>query len=223
MSLSETSSWALVRVAASGDPDARRAFVDRYATVIRRYLARRWRNSPCRTYFDDAVQDVFVECLKPDGVLHKADPDRGGRFQSLLFAVVDNVARRYEQRYTAENARRAGGDVALESLPAQEDSSRDFYRVMAQEVVRDALRRLRERDGAAGRRLAELLSLRHYENLPIREIARLWGVAPEQLHRDQTRARKEFEDCLRQAVAVYCPGTPDQIEQAVAELVAMLL
>jgi len=220
MSLSELTSWALVRAAAAGDADSRETFARRYAGAVRAYLDRRWRQSPLLAEADDAVQEVFVECFKEEGVLRKADPSKGGRFRTLLFAVVHNVARRFETRRPPPPS---GPPADL--ADGQEDPAGLFDREFARATVREALRRQEEdarRAGGDRLRRVELLRLRFYEQLPIRDIARLWQADAAELHRAYARAREEFRAALREVVACHCPGTPAEIDQECADLVNVL-
>jgi DNA-directed RNA polymerase specialized sigma24 family protein len=107
----ESTCWTLIRGAAAGNPADRAGFADRYAGVIRSYLAARWRESPHARYTDDVVQDVFLACFAPDGVLARADPGRPGGFRPYLYGVVRNLARRVE----------AGQGYGRERLGAEPD------------------------------------------------------------------------------------------------------
>jgi len=87
----------MIEAAATGAAGAREQFARSYAPVVRAYLAARWAGSPALQDLDDAVQDVFVECLKSGGVLDRADPARAGGFRAFLYGVIRNVARRAEE------------------------------------------------------------------------------------------------------------------------------
>jgi RNA polymerase sigma-70 factor (ECF subfamily) len=67
-----------------------------------------------------------------------------------------------------------------------------------------------------------LLRLRFHEGLPIREIARRWGADAAELHHQYARARKEFLAALREVVAAHQPGPPSAVDQACAQLLALL-
>ncbi|MGK0301858.1 MAG: DNA-directed RNA polymerase specialized sigma24 family protein, partial [Planctomycetota bacterium] len=89
--------WTVLRAASAGDAAARSTFANNYVKPVRAYLSKRWHNTPLAAEMDDAVQDAFFECFKPGGVLEGADPLRGD-FRGLLYAVVRNVARRFEEQ-----------------------------------------------------------------------------------------------------------------------------
>ena len=103
----------MIRAAAGGDAVARDLFATRYAPVVRAYLAARWRHSHFVRELDDAVQEVFLACLQPEGLLDRADSDRG-EFRPFLYGAVRNIARRVESAPAArseqfQTRRRRGG------------------------------------------------------------------------------------------------------------------
>ncbi|HEV3005814.1 MAG TPA: hypothetical protein VGX78_15215 [Pirellulales bacterium] len=123
--------WTLIRAAVDGQAADREEFAERYAPVVRAYLTARWRGSVWWQDLDDAFQEVFVECLLPDGPLQRGDPIRPGGFRSFLFAVVRHVAQRIESCQAAQ-APRAATDLELEHVPMDETSlSRVFDRSWA--------------------------------------------------------------------------------------------
>lgn len=75
-----------------------------YLPLIRRLIAARWRGTPMHGELDDAVQEVFIECLKPDGPLSRVDAARGS-VSGVLFGVARNVARRFEHRAVQRDGR----------------------------------------------------------------------------------------------------------------------
>ena len=56
----------------------------------------------------------------------------------------------------------------------------------------------------------------------IREIARRWGADAKALHHEYARARQEFKAALLQVVAFHHPGSPAEVEQECANLLACL-
>ena len=66
--------------------------------------------------------------------------------------------------------------------------------------------------GEAAVRRVELLRLRFHEGMPIREIARLWGIDAAVLHHEYARARQEFLAALRDVVASHHPGPPEEVD-----------
>ena len=226
MSQVDTTSWRLIEGAAAGQASDRQEFARRYEPAVRTYLAARWRGSPLEPELSDAIQDVFVECFRTDGVLAKADRTRAGGFRPLLFGVLRNVARRYEQRRGSE---RADGAVPLSAWEGMEDRGETpsvlFDRAWAQAVMREAAALHQAKAhaaGAAATRRFELLRLRFHQGLPIREIAQLWQADPAELHHQYATARREFEAALREVVALRYAGSAEQTAQVLHELLAAL-
>jgi RNA polymerase sigma factor (sigma-70 family) len=222
----DSTCWTLLRDAAAGGEVPRAEFAARYAPVVRAYLAARWRGSDRLNELDDAVQDVFVECLRDGGLLERASADRPGGFRAFLYGAVRNVALRAEERRARRLARDAGDAVDVEAIPGREGSlSRVFDRAWAKAVVREAADRqaalAARRDLAAVRRV-ELLRLRFHEEMPIREIARLWGTEAAPMHHEYARARQEFLSALRDVIADHHPGTADEVDRECAQLLALL-
>jgi RNA polymerase sigma-70 factor (ECF subfamily) len=216
----------VIQAAAAGGAGDREQFARRYGPVVRAYLASRWRSSPCLGELDDAVQEVFVECFKQGGVLERAEPGRGGGFRPFLYGVVRNVALRFEAQYGRRRAQQPPDALDLDGVADAEASlSHVFDRAWARALLREAATLHEQQAGQAGEaacRRLELLRLRFHEGLPIREIARRWGTAAEVLHHEYARARQEFRAALLEVVAFHHPGSPAEIEQECANLLACL-
>jgi RNA polymerase sigma-70 factor (ECF subfamily) len=226
MASNDSTCWTVLRDAAAGADAAREAFARRYEPAVRAYLAARWRGTPSVQELDDAVQEVFVECLRTGGALERARPDRPGGFRAFLYGLVRNVALRFEGRRARGEARLAPGPIDAEDLPAREDSlSRVFDRAWAKSIMREAAERQAERAetlGPAARRRVELLRLRFREGLPIREVARLWGDDPAALHHEYARAREEFKAALIDVMGFYHPDSPAEAERECEGLLDLL-
>ena len=196
---SSSTRWTIIRGAAEGKEAERAEFARHYGPVIRAYLRARWRNTPLMGQVDDASQQVFIDCFREDGALGRADPDRESGFGAFLYGVVRNVARAVERKHARTKEQQAASGL-LERVLADEDSLAQVYdRAWATALMRDAASLHMERAQAAGPdavRRHRLLSLRYGENRPIREIAAEWGVEAEQLHREATKARREFRAAL---------------------------
>jgi RNA polymerase sigma-70 factor (ECF subfamily) len=221
----ESTCWTQIRAAAAGDAGERDRFVRRYEPAVRAYLAARWRSAPGSPDLDDAVQDVFLACFRPDGVLERADADRPGGFRAFLYGVARTVARKAEERQ-ARRKDRAPGDLDFDRVPADDESlAHVFDRAWAKALMREAAGLQAEHAAAAGEaaaRRVELLRLRFHEGLPIRDIAERWGADPAKLHHEYARAREEFRSALREVVAFHQPGSPADIDRACAELLGLL-
>jgi len=216
--------WTLIQAAVGGASGPREEFARRYAPVLRAYLAACWRGSPLLQDLDDAVQDIFVECLRPQGALDHLDPARSGGFRAFLYGVARNVALRRESRRPRETVPDAA--APLDDVPDDHTSlSRVFDRAWARTILREAARLQEERARTAGdeaRRRVELLRLRFHEDLPIREIARRWGIDPALLHREYAKAREEFRAALLEVVAFHHTDEPSSAQERSRELLALL-
>ena len=132
MELIELTSWALVGLAGTSHCAARAEFASRYDKFVRRVLAKRWLGSPYRIYFDDAIQEVFVECFKSGGVIAKANPEQGASFRTLLFRVTTHVAARFERNHFRDSQTVSVDDANLESLHDDESA---FAQITREEVA----------------------------------------------------------------------------------------
>jgi RNA polymerase sigma-70 factor (ECF subfamily) len=220
----ESTCWTVIEGAAAGRVADREHFAQRYGPVVRAYLAARWRTSPGAEDLDDAVQEVFVECFKHGGVLERADRERAGGFRPFLYGVVRNIALRLETDRARQ--RQKSGELDLDQLPADDESlARDFDRAWARSLLREAARRQAELAASTGEeavRRVELLCLHFEDGLPIRDIARRWQTDAARLHHEYARARVEFKAALRDVMAFHHPGSAAEVEQACAELLALL-
>jgi RNA polymerase sigma factor (sigma-70 family) len=226
MAMTDSTCWTVLHEAARGDDSARAEFAVRYAPLVRAYLAARGRNDPLIQELEDAVQDVFVECLRQGGVLQRAEPGRPGGFRAFLYGLVRNVALRVEQGRARRLERQVAPAENLGAAGAEEESlSRVFDRAWAKAVMREAASRQAERAGQEGKaalRRVELLRLRFQDGMPIRDIARLWSEDPAALHHEYARARKEFKAALLETMAYYHPDSPLEAERECAELLELL-
>src|SRR5262245_22901719 len=220
MTTPESTCWTVIRAAAAGSPTDREELARRYVSVVRAYLAARWRGSPLNAERDDAVQEVFVECFRRGGALETVGAGRVPSFRAFLYGVVRNVARRFEARPA-----RPEGPLPNEIDANEESQSRLFDRTWAEAIMAEAARLQRDRAADRGPeavRRVELLQLRFEENQPIRTIAERWGVDPDSLHRAYAIARQEFRAALLEVVAFHQPGSPAELEQEAAGLLKAL-
>lgn len=208
-----------MRNAAEGRTTAAARFVQAYEPVVRRYLEARWRGTPLAAQVDDAVQEVFLECFKEEGLLAKADPHTIRSFRAFFLGLVRNVSRRFEERRRRRREEGWNTLLARDREAAEARLSRLFDREWARALLRQAVARLMEaarRRGAPARRRVELLRLHFYADRPIREIARAWDMDPAVLHRQYARARREFAAALRQVLREHNLEGPEE------ELLALL-
>lgn len=217
--------WTVLRAASNGDAAARAVFARSYLKPIRAYLDRRWRGRALAMLVDDAIQDVFVECYKPGGVLERAVPGQGD-FRALLYGVARNVARRHEEREAKSIRRRPTDSVSLDELPEEADAlSRVFDRAWARSLLSEAVQRHRDAsasDPSTARRF-RILRLRHDDGLAVREIAaRLDEPEVPSVHNEYRRARREFAVHLRAVVARHTGAEGEQIDVECRRLTALL-
>ena len=211
--------WTIIERAGQGDHEARETFARVYLPVVRRYVTARWKRSRWHGHLEDAVQQVFVECLKPEGVLTQVSRDDAWGFRSYLYGVSRNVARSFEKRR---------GTSMSDSLPepaAGEDSGlqRLFDGAFAHALLGEALehqQREAEDSGAPALRRLELLRLRFWEEIPIREIATRWEADPAHLHHEYARAREEFRSALEVVLAQHCGTNSHTTEDDLVDLLA---
>ncbi len=213
-------SWTLVHAAADGSKSALDQFAQRYEQAVRNCLAARWNRSRRIAWIDDAVQEVFIECIRPGGALSKADSNFPGGFRAYLYGVMRNVMLRHETRPMPGHE---------ELLDVQDDDGtvgKIFDREFAKATVKEASelqQRTAKAVGEAAVRRVELLHLRFYEGLPIREIATRWNVDPSWLHHQYAKARQEFLEALLMVVAASQPSANQAENKATCqELLSML-
>ncbi len=216
--------WNLVGRAADGDREARSRFGRVYLPLVRSFLLARWRRSPLLDELDDAVQEAFVECLRPDGGLARADAANGD-FRGYLFGIVRNVALRCEERLRKRAACTAATPVLGEIESHDDNLSRVFDREWARMLMREAGNLMQARAAMVGpvaQRQIALLQLRFTANLPIRTIAAQWQTDVDALHRAYAKAREEFHLCLRQVVAQHVVRAEGELDDECRRLFALL-
>jgi RNA polymerase sigma-70 factor (ECF subfamily) len=200
----------MIHAAAAGSREDRSTFALRYAPAIRAYLGARWRGTPRVEHIDDAVQEVFLECFRPGGALEHAGEGRGGGFRAYLYGLVRNVALRVEERRGRAKEFQPPSGIVMEDVASSERTlSSVFDRAWAEVIVQEAAARQAEmapQKGPAAERRLEILRLRFHENLPIREIARLWDDDPARLHHEYALAKDEFRSCLLEVIRFHDPS-----------------
>lgn len=215
----ESTCWTVIRGAAKGRPADREELARRYQGIVKAYLTARWKVSPLSQEVGDAGQEVFVECFRQGGVLEAVDQGRVPRFRAFLYGVIRNVARRFECRPTPPAA------LPWDVPSPDEDQATLFEKTWAQAIMAEAGHLLREqalKHGPEALKRVELLQLKFRNNLPVREIAQLWGEPAERVHHAYAHARKEFRAVLLEVIAFHQPGTPAEIEAEAADLLRVL-
>ena len=204
-------SWTMIDAARAGDDDARERFARDYAAVVRAYFAARWARSRLSNEVDDAVQEVFIDCLREQGALERSDPSRPCR--PFLYGVARTVALRFEHR---------AGRAELAELDGEDREAREtrlsvaFDRAYAVAVMREAgeLQRARAQErGAVHLRRVELLELRFQLGLTIADIAARWGEDAARVHHVYADAREDFREALREVVRQRSGGHAADLER----------
>ncbi len=196
----ESTSWELIEGARAGNSKDREEFVRHYSDSIREILARRWRGRALLQQMEDAVQDVFLECIKAGGALDKSDRDAPSGFRAFLAAIVRNVAARHEKRVFQQRSDNAHEPLIHDELPIVETSlsqalDREWARSLVREAAAEQERRARELGGAAFVRV-EILRLRFHEGLPVRDIAERLELEADYVHHQFSKGRRDFQAAL---------------------------
>jgi len=226
MSDTNQTSWTQIFGASAGKEAELDGFSRKYMPVVYAYLMARWKGSRLADYVDDATQEVFVQCLKDKGCLKKANPDHKGGFRAFLFGVTRNVALMIErERVRSENRKKSAAEKIVQDSMDDSTPQKEFEKRWALTVVQTAASLLKARASEKGPEAAnrvELLKLRFQDDIPIREIAIRWGVEASFLHREYSKARKEFREAIETIVAEYAGNSPKEIEQECDELLEIL-
>ncbi|HEV8114280.1 MAG TPA: sigma-70 family RNA polymerase sigma factor [Planctomycetota bacterium] len=224
--MADVTCWTLIECAADGDRAARDAFVERYLPVVRAYMRARWGNRVPESELEDTVQEVFVECLREEGVLVRNRSRRGAGFRAYLFGAVRNVALRAEEARAKKIDEPRTASFEADGMAADgETSSRAFDRAWAAAIVREAAEKQKEKartEGEAALRRVELLRLVFQEERGIAEIARDWDVPPESLHREYAKARAEFTAALKDVVAFHVTESDAAVDRECRDLMSLL-
>ena len=219
----DSTCWSLIHRAADADETARTQFVERYYSVAKAYLSARWSNRRRQEDIQDALHDVFAECLRPQGVLGRTGALHGDSFRGFLFGVVRKVAQRHERVWNRPADR--SDSEPLQYMPADDESlAQAFDRAWARAVVTEAVALQEERANSLGDEASqriELIKLRICESVPVRKIAEQWDKPAEWLHRELARGKQEFASCLQEVLRAHLGddlGKSDQQLELVAEL-----
>jgi RNA polymerase sigma factor (sigma-70 family) len=223
--MAEATCWTLIEGAAAGDSAARVEFTQRYLPVVRAYLHARWKDRLPGDEREDAVQEVFLECLRADGVLERAGAgDRQG-FRAYLFGVARNVALRVESARARMRDAPGASSFQPDQIPLAEDSlSRVFDRAWAASILSEAVQKqtLLARDaGPDAAKRVELLRLVFQEGRALADVAREWNVEARSIYQEYERAQSEFLRALKQVVAFHHPGAPENVARECRELLAL--
>lgn len=236
----ESTCWSLIQNAAEGEQNARETFARLYQSVVLGFLKSRWAGTRDAFDLDDAIQDVFIDCFKPNGALQRWQSGRDGGFRGYLYGVVRNVALRHEEK--RRKMLPLDFDFEADQTSAESAFDRAWARSLMKEASRDMAESAKIADGNAtdqipsdqtphgdmtemGRamRRVQLLKERFNKNRPIREIASEWQVDPAWLHHEYATARQEFRAALLRVIAFHDPhSTRDEQERTLKNLLESL-
>ena len=213
--MAEVTCWTLIDDAAAGEATALEEFAGRYLPLARAALGARWAEGPCAQDVDDAVQEVFVECLRAGGMLGRASARRPENFRAFLYGVVRNVARRHEERWARRSDRPRTAPLDADRLRLDETSFEDaFDHEWARGILAEAARRqagaVEPGDERAARRV-ELLRRHYGDGLELAALARTWNLEPRTVYHEAELALREFEAALKAVVAEHCPDHPEHV------------
>jgi RNA polymerase sigma factor (sigma-70 family) len=214
----------MIAAAGAGEGAARDRFVRAYDGVIRAYLAARWRQPAHGDAVDDASQEVFVQCFKEGGALHRVAPGGPARFRSYLYAIVKHVADRIERRTAVRRTPQEDGLRALDDLAVDEATlSRVFDRAWVGIVTRAAWLRMASRLDAGNADRLRVLDLRFQEGLTPAAIAARLGLDATSVYQHLRNAKRDFRAALIDVVAEQHPGaTRAEVEARCLELTTLL-
>lgn len=209
-----TTCWTLIEGAADGSADDRSEFARRYEPVVRAFLAARWRGTPLEQEIDDAVQEVFVECLRDRGALQNASPNSpGSGFRGFLYGVTRNVFRRLEERRANRRESPPGSRFSFSGIEADEESlASTFDRAWSLTLLDEANEVHAARARVAGEEAVqrlEILRLRLNHELPIRKIAEQLDLPVDAVHYEYRKARREFLTALEAVLEFHYPADPE--------------
>ena len=212
--------------AAGGDPSAHAAFAKRFLPEARRLLAARWTGGPFEQEVDDAVQEVFVEVLRPRGALRRVDRDHEGSIRSYFATVVRHVALRIEKGRVSRYREQRVGEFGSGLYPdLREEPVRSLERAWAEHLLAEAWRELArgagDRGGSRPDRV-QLLRWRYESGRSMRELASVSGAATDTIYAELRQARRNFSASLRAVVARLEPESGDRLEERCKELLVAL-
>lgn len=196
-----STSWTLVLATAHGSAADQEEFARIYAPVVEAYLNARWRGARADE-IGDVVQEVMLDCVKPDGALASINPEKCPSFRGYLYGVTRIAALREEAR-----ARKRPATVCPEVVAQQaaDDPSlvQAFDLAFGGALVQVALERLlrlhADPETAALRH--RVLQLRYVEGLTPADIAESTGMDVKRVYRHLEAARADFRVTFMSVVA----------------------
>ncbi|MCG8420987.1 MAG: sigma-70 family RNA polymerase sigma factor [Proteobacteria bacterium] len=162
-----------------GDRSAGAALFERYYDAIERFFANK-----VSVAVGDLVQDTFRACLEGRDRLN--DPQK---FRSYLFSIAYNVLRVHIRKKHRNGAAVDMEETSMESLlpgPRSVLARREEERLILQALRSIAVQ------------YQVILELYYWEEVRVKEIARILDIPPGTAGRHLQRARQTLEDKLRE-------------------------
>ena len=149
---------------------------------------------------EDLTQEVFIRVCA-EQFLKKVAPSKG-KFRSLLLAVARNVI--LKSREKSRRRREVSIDVAFEpaALPAEQDP--DFDRLWKQNLVREALVRLKKEAATGAPPYADVIRLVKLEGKSYADVAAKLGAAVSDVTNWVFHGKQRMRYHLRELVMAYC-------------------
>lgn len=163
---------AIERKLKNGDKEGVYIAFDAYYDKIYGYC---YRHVNHRETAQDLTQEVFLRVL-----LHLENYRHYGKFENYLYVIAGNLCRDYYRK------RRV---LSLEDLELQKEEQ-GFARTEEQLVVEQALKKLPEQE-------REIILLRFYQDLKIKDIAKILGLKLSTVKYHLKRAQERLEDELK--------------------------
>ncbi|MHB1426925.1 MAG: sigma-70 family RNA polymerase sigma factor [Gemmataceae bacterium] len=200
-------SWSLLMSARQTEGDAaaaaRNTLLLRYCDAVVRFLRVQLRDEHA---VDELCSNFAVRILEADGLLQRADPQRG-RFRDYLKTVLRNMIADYHRKRQRQSkqleALRQGDNEPVELDSRQAEQDREFANCWRQEIIKWAWQQLEQTEKKTGQPYATLLRLQETQS-GLRS-AQLAELLTEQLCRPFTasgvrqlahRGRELFGDLL---------------------------
>lgn len=222
----DSTAWTMIVAAGAGEDVARDRFARTYGSIIRTYLAARWRLPVAHEAVDDGTQEVFVQCFKPEGALQGVDPAGPARFRTYLYSVVRNVADRIERANGVRHTTQPQNGAGLDDMERSEATlSRVFDRAWVGMITRSAwlLMAARTEESAGGADRIQILDLRFRDGLSSGEIAERLGLEPGYVYQQLRNGKRDFRAALIEVVGSYHPGsTKEENEARCVDLIGLL-
>ena len=177
----------VVRLVLAGDTELYAVLVNRYRTRVSRYVERFTYDAEDAR---DVTQDVFIKVY---AALDSFDPRF--KFSTWLFriagnAAIDHLRRRRVRLLPLERPPGEDGEARSVDPPeTRPNPHEELTRQRLREALASAIDRLPDDD-------RELISLRHYGEMPYEEIAELKGMPLGTVKNKLFRARQALRDLL---------------------------